>query len=92
MCLGPYETRAYVYMYVCRIAVTGSIPRCKQASLSDFTSTRLFDAFKSLILIGSRGAVVFAVRLQRVIDSFNHKMFKHYQSCMKNRESYCLRN
>lgn len=38
-------------MMIYSMMVTDSIPRCRQATLSDFRSTRLFDAFKVLIYI-----------------------------------------
>lgn len=54
--LGPYSKLDRTY--VRRVAVADSIPRCKQATLSDF-KLRLFDAFKVLIFFDSQGTIVF---------------------------------
>lgn len=58
MCFSD-RARNSTISYVCRAAVADGIPRCKQATLSDFKSTRLFGAFKALIPIDSRGTAAF---------------------------------
>lgn len=81
--------------YVRRVAVADSIPKCKQATLSDFKSTRLFDAFKALFL-DSQGTVVFRYDifeiLQRTTDWFNHKIFKNFHKRKKIMRSHSCKN